>query len=115
MNDGRLDQAFAETQQIQDRDWQLFATGIVQHARHHPQESQQVLDELIKTQASQMAYQISELYAWRGQKDEAFTWLDRAFAQRDGGLTELKFDPLMDSLRTDPRFNSLLRRMNLPQ
>jgi hypothetical protein len=56
-----------------------------------------------------------ELYAWRGQKDEAFTWLDRAFAQRDGGLTELKFDPLMDSLRTDPRFNSLLRRMNLPQ
>jgi len=115
LQDGRLDQALAETRQIQDRDWQLFATAIVQYSLHHPQESQQALDEVIKTQASEMAYQIAEIYAWRGQKDQAFAWLDRAYAQRDGGLTSLKSDDLMASLRPDPRFNAFLRKMNLPE
>jgi serine/threonine-protein kinase len=62
-----------------------------------------------------MAYQIAEIYAWRGQKDQAFAWLDRAYAQRDGGLTSLKSDDLMASLRPDPRFNAFLRKMNLPE
>ena len=112
---GRLDPALAEVRRIQDRDWQLLATAIVQYSRHHPQESQQALDELIKTQASEMAYQIAEIYGWRGQKDEAFAWLDRAFAQRDGGLISLKLDEIMASLRTDPRYKTLLRKMNLPE
>ena len=115
LHDGRLDQALAETRQIQDRDWQLFATAIVQYSLHHPQESQQALDEVIKTQASEMAYQIAEIYAWRAQKDEAFAWLDRAYAQRDGGLTSLKFDDLTASLHGDPRYKPFLHKMNLPE
>jgi serine/threonine-protein kinase len=114
LHDGRPDQALAETRKIQDREWQLLATGIVQYSLHRPQESQQALDELIKTQASDMAYQIAEIYAWRGDKDQAFAWLDRAFVQRDGGLIGLKLDELLASLRTDPRYGALLRRMNLP-
>jgi predicted DNA-binding protein len=43
-----------------------MATAIVQYSLHHPQESQQALDELSKTQAADMAYQIAEIYAWRG-------------------------------------------------
>jgi tetratricopeptide (TPR) repeat protein len=115
LHDGRLEQALAETRQIQERDWQLLATGIVQYSLHHTQESQQALDEVIKTQASEMAYQIAEIYAWRGKKDEAFAWLDRAFTQRDGGLTQLKLDDLMASLRPDPRYKAFLRKMNLPE
>ena len=84
--DGRMDQALAETRKIHDRGWQLLATALVQFSLHHPQESQQALDELIKTQASSMAYQIGEIYAWRGEKVQAFAWLDRAYTQRDGGL-----------------------------
>jgi hypothetical protein len=92
-----------------------MATAIVQYSLHHPQESQQALDELSKTQAADMAYQIAEIYAWRGEKDQAFTWLDRAFVQHDGELVALKLDMLMASLRTDPRYGALLRRMNLPE
>jgi predicted Zn-dependent protease len=105
----------AKTRNIEEREWQLMATAIVQYSLHHPQESQQALDELIKTQAADMAYQIAEIYAWRGEKDQAFTWLDRAFVQHDGGLVALKLDMLMASLRTDPRYGALLRRMNLPE
>ena len=75
----------------------------------------QALDELINTRASEMAYQIAAIYAWRGDKDQAFAWLDRAFAQHDGGLIYLKLDTPMASLRTDPRYRVLRRKMNLPE
>jgi TolB-like protein/Flp pilus assembly protein TadD len=115
LQDGRLDEALAETREIQDRDWQLLATALVQYSRHQLHESQEALDELIRTQASEMAYQISEIYAWRGQKDEAFAWLDRAFAQHDGGLISLESDQFMVSMRTDARFSALLHKLKLPE
>ena len=57
---------------------------------------------------------MAQAYAFRGQRDEAFHWLDRAFEQRDGGLAELKYDPLMRELHADPRWAALLNRMGLP-
>ena len=113
--DGRMDQALAETRKIHDRGWQLLATALVQFSLHHPQESQQALDELIKTHASSMAYQIGEIYAWRGERDQAFAWLDRAYTQRDGGLIYSKVDWLFAPLRPDPRYKAFLRKMNLPE
>ena len=60
------------------------------------------------------AYQIAEAYAWRGEKDEAFHWLDRAYTQRDGGLAFIKCDPLMGNLQGDPRYGALLKKLGLP-
>jgi TIR domain len=47
--------------------------------------------------------------------DQGVLLLDHAFAQHDGGLTQLKLDVLVASLRTDPRYKAFLHRMNLPQ
>jgi adenylate cyclase len=115
LHEGRPDQALAETQQIREHDWQLYTTAIVQYSLHHSQQSQQALDELINTRAAEMAYQIAAIYAWRGDKDQAFVWLERAFAQHDGGLIYLKLDVPMASLRSDPRYRALRRKMNLPE
>ena len=52
---------------------------------------------------------------WRGEKDPAFEWLDRAYAQRDSGMTVLTLDPLVDSLRSDSRFTVLLHNLKLPE
>ena len=41
--------------------------------------------------------------------------LNRAYQQRDGGLTDTKVDPLLASLRGDPRYTALLRKLNLPE
>jgi hypothetical protein len=41
-------------------------------------------------------------------------WLDRAFGQRDGGLSQLKADCIFAPLRSDPHYGALLRKMNLP-
>ena len=53
-------------------------------------------------------------YAFRGQRDEAFAWLERAYAQRDGGLAQMKGDPLLKNLEADPRYTAFLKRMRLP-
>lgn len=63
--------------------------------------------------ATVAAYQIAQTYASRGEKDPAFQWLDRAFAQRDGGMTWMKPDPLLRTLHDDPRWPALLKRMRL--
>ena len=59
-------------------------------------------------------YEIALVYAGLGEKDSAFTWLEKSYDVRDKGLTYLKIDPCMDPLRSDPRFAHLVRRVGLP-
>jgi tetratricopeptide (TPR) repeat protein len=59
------------------------------------------------------SYNIAEINAGLGWNDQAFKWLEKAYEQRDGAMVWLKVEPALDSLRPDPRFHSLLRRMRL--
>jgi len=58
-------------------------------------------------------YEIALVYAGLGQKEEAFTWLEKSYTGHDKGLTYLKIDPCVDPLRSDPRFHDLLRRVGI--
>ena len=91
-------------------------TGIAaaQHTLGHAKESQQTLDGVIASQAQDNANGIARVYAWRGDKDKAFEWLDRAYQHREEDLSFIKMDPVLASLRRDPRFGALLRKMNFP-
>lgn len=60
-------------------------------------------------------YTIASFYARLGQKDEAFVWLEKAYQDRDYQMTELNVRPELDSIRSDPRFAELVRRVGLPQ
>jgi TolB-like protein len=61
------------------------------------------------------AFAIATLYADLGDKDQAFRWLNIAYQERDGGLVGLKTDFLLDNLRSDPRFDEMVRKVGLPQ
>lgn len=113
--EGKAQDALATSRKIGEEPWHLSGVAMAEHALDDPQASQQALDELIAKQAAESAYQIAEVFAWRAQKDAAFEWMDRAYTQRDAGLTSIKFDPLVDSLRSDPRYKTLLRKMKLPE
>ena len=78
------------------------------------EESDRALKQLIATHQNDSAFQIGEIYAYRGETDKAFAWLDRAYRQRDSGTPEMKTSPLMKSLLQDPRRAELLRKMSLP-
>ncbi|HEY1492735.1 MAG TPA: tetratricopeptide repeat protein, partial [Steroidobacteraceae bacterium] len=94
--------------------WRDIAACLVQHSLGHEPESKAALERVIAEAGRFAAFQIAEMYAWRGEKDQAFSWLERAYLQRDGGLTRLKSDPLLNSLRPDPRYAAFVRKMNLP-
>ena len=79
-------------------------------------EAQRVLDDLLALSKQRFVspYDISLVHLGLGEKDKAFEWLQKAVAERVGLLVYLKVDPLFDPLRSDPRFQDLLRRMGLP-
>jgi len=60
------------------------------------------------------AFEFAAIHAFRNQTDEAFEWLDRAYAQRDPSMMFTKVEPLLNSLDNDPRFGALLKKLNLP-
>jgi len=61
------------------------------------------------------AYQVAQQNAQRGDADGAFEWLERAYAQRDGGITLLLGDPFLKALHDDPRWEALLEKVGLLQ
>jgi TolB-like protein len=112
--DGQTQQALAEFKSTDDF-YSLIFLAMANYTLGRSTESQRALDELIKKGAMSLAYQIAEVYAWRGERDKAFAWLDRAYRQHDGGLSYFKRDRALASLRDDPRYHALLRTLNLPE
>jgi tetratricopeptide (TPR) repeat protein len=79
-------------------------------------EARQMLDELTHLSKQEYVLPASKaiVYAGLGEKDNAFEWLEKGYEERSlGGGETIKVDPVWDSLRSDPRFADLLRRMNL--
>jgi TolB-like protein len=107
--------ALATFRQIGDDVFSPTGIAMAEHTLGHQRQSQQALDSLIAKFAQGAAFQIAEVYAWRGEKDHAFEWLDRAYQQRDGGLSDIKRDPLLASLRDDARFAAIVRKLQLPE
>ncbi|HXM35743.1 MAG TPA: protein kinase [Pyrinomonadaceae bacterium] len=100
-------------------EWSFSMSGLghVYGVSGKKAEARAVLDEL--KQASQQEYvpadSIALVYAGLGEKDQAFTWLEKAYEEHAFKMAWLKVDPQWDSLRSDPRFADLLRRVGLPQ
>ncbi len=59
--------------------------------------------------------QVAALYAHAGEKDRALDWLETAYQERDPLMVYLNVEPTWDSLRDDPRFQDIVRRMNFPE
>jgi tetratricopeptide (TPR) repeat protein len=78
-------------------------------------DAQKAIQQLIElSKQKRGTYEVAIIYAGLGEKDRAFEWLERAYQVRDKAMTCLKVDPPLDPLRSDPRFQDLLRRMNFP-
>jgi len=111
---GRPQQALTEIEQETSGILKLTGKALAYHSLGRPQDSDAALQQLIATSQQDSAFQIAEVYAFRGESDKTFAWLERAYRQRDGGLMFLKIDPLLKGLRQDPRYADLLTKMHLP-
>ena len=108
------EQALAEIEKEPSEWARLTGQALVYHALGRDQDSNTALADLIGKYNADSAYQIAQAYAFRGQTDKSFEWLDRAYKQRDGGMTDVKIDPVFKNLHRDPRYVELLKRMRLP-
>ncbi len=108
---GRSDEALAEAQREPEAWARLWALGIIEHSMGHEAESRAALDELIAQHAEESAVQVAEVYAARGDTDAAFEWLERAYTQRDTGMADVKTSRAFHSLRGDPRWREVLKKI----
>jgi len=110
---GRLAEARTEFSKQSSEPNRLLGDALVEHASGNGKESDRALQMLIAKNAADSAYQIGDAYAFRGETDKAFEWLNRAYAQRDSGLTGIAYDPLLLALKPDPRYAALLKKLDL--
>lgn len=112
---GDYDQALVDVQKETEEDNRLAALPLIYWAMGRRREADAALLELIQKRAPVAPYGIASVYTYRQEVDTAFEWLDRAYVQRDAGMTGIKFDPFLRSLRNDPRYKAMLKKMNLPE
>lgn len=111
---GDRDTALREAQLEPDEGYRRFELALAQQIQGNRQAADAALADLIANGRDQLAYQIAEVYAVRGEKDKAFEWLQIAFDQHDTGTLTLLVDPLLRGLRDDPRYKNLLAKLGLP-
>jgi tetratricopeptide (TPR) repeat protein len=108
---GQVPQAVSEFES-EKSGWRAFGLPLGYHAQGRTVDANAALKRLQDNSAGS-EYQVAETYAYLGNTDAAFTWLDRAVELRDPGIQWLRGDPLLRSLTQDPRYAALLRRLNL--
>jgi TolB-like protein len=106
--------ALREAQLEPNEGYRHFELALAHYARGDRPAADAALAELIAKDANFEAYQIAEVYAWRGETEKAFEWLQVAFDQHDTGILSLLLDPLMRGLHHDPRYTAMLQKVGLP-
>jgi TolB-like protein/DNA-binding winged helix-turn-helix (wHTH) protein len=110
---GRPQEALPEIDRVRYDSPRAFLRAIAYRAMGRETESDAALNELM-AKGHDNAYSIAAVYAFGHQSDQAFEWLDRAYAQRLGDVMGAKVDPLLENLHGDARYAAFLKKIHLP-
>jgi TolB-like protein len=94
--------------------WQTITLAVAYQVGSDRAAADAALQTLIDKYADASAYQIAETYALREDSDHMFEWLDRAWANRDPGISSLLYDPMLLRYESDPRFAVFCKKIGLP-
>ena len=111
---GRARDALPEIERVSYEPFRANLYPIAYYALGRKADSDAALNTLIAKHDANSAYRIAAAYAFRHQADEAFEWLDRAYALHDDDLIATKVDPFLKTLHNDPRYAALLKKLKLP-
>jgi serine/threonine-protein kinase len=106
--------ALREAQLEPNEGYKRFELALAQHTRGERRAADEALAELIAKDRDFLAYQVAQVYAWRGENDKAFEWLQVSLDTHDTGTVSLLIDPLLRGLQHDARYKSLLTKIGLP-
>jgi TolB-like protein/tetratricopeptide (TPR) repeat protein len=112
---GSYDRSLEEQRRIAGNESDLAAAMQRGYEKRGPRGAMQAAaDYFVNQSAAKNPLTIASFYAAAGEKERAFPWLEKAFQARSPQLMHLKADPSFDSLRAEPRFADLLRRIGFP-
>jgi adenylate cyclase len=103
--------ALAEMQQEKNEAYRMIGLPMAYSALGHKPNADAAVDALIAKYEKDWAYNIAHVYAFCGETDKAFEWLDKAVAYKDGGLAEIVTENLFDKIHSDPRWLPFLRKI----
>jgi len=106
--------AALEAAQGEPAGWQVDALALARQIGGDPAQADAALQTQIDTDAAAGAFQIAQTYALRNNAEKTFEWLDRAWSNRDAGVSYLLFDPLILRFHDDPRFVAFCKKVGLP-
>jgi tetratricopeptide (TPR) repeat protein len=113
---GEFEAALKEAQQEVTPDAKNAGLAMIYHALRRKDDSDAALAGLIRASGDTWPYSVATVYAYRGERNEAFQWLEKGLASRDSDQLEgIRGDPEFAALREDARYKALLRKMNLSQ
>jgi TolB-like protein/Flp pilus assembly protein TadD len=104
---GALTDAQAESSET----WRAISLAAAYYALGRKTEADAALSDVIAKLGTEASYNIAYTYAFRGEADKAFEWLDKADQYNDGGLSEIVYEPFFDNIRSDPRWLPFLRKV----
>jgi len=110
---GKTEMGLNEMQQENLEVFRTFGLALAYHAAGKTKEAGEALMTFTEKFQNEWNYLMAELYAFRGENDKAFAWLEKAYQNKDGWLVFLKGDPLMKNLRNDTRYKVFFNKMNL--
>ena len=97
-----------------DPDWRAYAIALAQQARGDAKAADEALNALIAGHSNDMSFQIATVYAFRGDADKTFEWLEQAYKKQDPGVMAIVDNPFTRELRSDPRFGALCKKIGVP-
>jgi adenylate cyclase len=112
---GKPTEALAEFERDADDDDRTAGRALAYYSMRRTEEADAALRKTESAAETGGAFTTSQIHAYRGERDQAFAWLNRAYQRREPDCSILKVDPLLENLRTDPRFKAFLRKMKLPE
>ena len=112
---GDPEPALQLARQADDPDGRLWLEALAWHTRGDAGKADAALQEYLRRKnGDEDAYSVARIHAWRGEADEMFAWLDRAWKQRELEATDVLSDPLMLPYKHDPRFAAYCLKVGLP-
>ena len=112
---GRSAEALEEANREPVEVFRVLAPAIIYHVLGQRAEADQALREMTDEHADGFAFFIAEVHGVRGESDEAFACLDRAYAEKDNGLSLSKSSPRLRPLHGDPRWRAFMNKMGFEE
>ena len=111
---GRPQDALPEIERVRSDAVRSYLYALTYAVIGREKQSEDALKELIAKHSTREAFLVAEVYASRNQRDEAFVWLNRAYAQHEDDLPMTNLLPELKNLHSDPRYSAFLNKIHVP-